>query len=229
MNPCPAIAERIILLEEWLNIMKKTLLGLAFFGVVGAANAAVIFSEDFNGGNTGAFGVTAINAVAWDDMFAFSYDNWTGATASTTDNAMTASSDFAGTTAGFDTSATAAVGGSGFTGLVLDYDVNFQNFGGGADRLEVWAGTNLIFTHTADTPGSGSLFAAPGAHFTHSLASVDNSNFNLVFRYVDESASTWEWYAQVDNVAVSGTAVPEPATMAALGLGVAALLRRRRK
>lgn len=35
--------------------------------------------------------------------------------------------------------------------------------------------------------------------------------------------------SRVDNALASGQAVPEPATMAALGLGVAALLRRRKK
>lgn len=208
--------------------MKKTLLGLAFLGLVGASNAAIVFSEDFNSSATGVFSVTATDQVHWDSMFSVLYDNWTGTTLSTTDNAMTASSNDQGTGSpnGFDTRATAAVAGAGFTGLTLDYDVNFQNFSGGADRLEVWAGTNLIFTHSTDT---GALFDVPGVHFSHSLGVVDNSNFNLQFRYVDETAGAWEWYAEVDNVSVSGTAVPEPATMLALGAGAAALLRRRRK
>lgn len=192
-----------------------------------SSNATLVFSENFNGGGTGVFAVTATDGVVWDAMTAIAYDNFTGAAVSTTDNAMTASSDFFGTSPnGFDTKATASVNAVGFNNLTLDYDLNFQNFAGGSDRLEVYAGANLIFTHSADT---GGFFDAPGVHFTHNISVADNSTFGLRFRYVDESANAFEWYAQVDNVTVNGRdMVPEPATFAVLGLGALALIRRRR-
>jgi hypothetical protein len=201
---------------------------LGAFAVAGAANSAVIFMEDFNGGGTGVFGVTAISSVMWDDMTAQGDGNYTGGTG----NAMTANSDAFVNTA-FDTVATASVNAVGYENLVLSFLLNFQKNGangsvgtGDADRLEVYAGGNLLETIASD---NGSLFNTPGVAKSYNLSpSLNNTAFDIKFRYVDESSSAWEWYAQVDDVMVSGTEVPEPATMAILGLGVAALARRRR-
>lgn len=210
--------------------MKRTLTMLGLLAVVGSANAA-IFSENFDGGGTGVFTVTNINAVMWADMSATGDGNYTGGTG----NAMTANSDFAGTTSGFDTIATANVNAVGYENLVLSFLVNFHKFGangsvsgGDNDRLEIWAGGGLIDTIASDT---GGFFATPGVAKSYNLSpALNNSTFDIKFRYVDDGGvDVWEWYAQVDDVMVDGTVVPEPATMAVLGLGVAALARRRRK
>lgn len=211
--------------------MNKSLLVLATVAVVGQASAVTVFSEDFNGGGTGVFSVTNTSVTKWADMGFYGDSNYTGGTG----NAMTADDDFKGSAAAgaFDTSATALVNGVGYTGLSLSFKLNFQKNGTNgsvtvpdADRLEIYAGATLLDTIASDT---GTLFGTSNVVKTYNLAAFDNSAFNLKFRFVDESTSAWEWYAQVDDVLVTGNPVPEPATMAVLGLGAAAIMRRRRK
>ncbi len=215
--------------------MKKFLLLSALVVAVTAsasrATADIIFFEDFNSGGTGVFSVTALNDVRWDDMSVTSNGNYTGGTG----NAMTADSDFVGPVGAFDTRATASVNAVGYGSLTLSYLVNFQKFGANgsnslpdADRLEVYAGGVLVDEIAADT---GGFFVTPGVLRIIGLSSLlDNSVFDIEFRYVDEDSSAWEWYAQVDDVVVEGILqIPEPSSLGIFGLLAGCLLMRRRK
>ncbi len=216
--------------------MKKSLVIVLALGVVAASQAATVFSENFNAGGTGVFTQTATNnAVAWSGMGTYADANYASTIVSDQSNAMTANDDAAGAVGAFDSVASANVNGVGFTGLTLKFDLNFQKFGTDGvtatdnDRFEVYANSTLIDTISSDVPAGGLYVNNSGVTKTYNLGAFDNSNFAIKFRYVDATTGAWEWYAQVDNVSVTGNAVPEPASMLAIGTGLAALVARRRR
>lgn len=223
--------------EEDLDHMKKSLVIVLALGVVGASQAATVFSENFNAGGTGVFTQTASNAaVAWAGMSTYADANYASTIAADQSNALTANDDAAGGVGAFDSLASANVNGVGFSGLTLSFDLNFQKFGvdgtvnsSDNDRFEVYANSTLLDTISSDVPAGGLYVNNSGVTKTYNLGAFDNSNFAIKFRYVDATTGAWEWYAQVDNVSVTGNAVPEPASMLAIGTGLAALVARRRR
>ncbi|MBL8059799.1 MAG: PEP-CTERM sorting domain-containing protein [Chthonomonas sp.] len=83
------------------------------------------------------------------------------------------------------------------------------------------AGPNWIFGWSTN-PNTG-LTANTSKTFTFDSLSGNIESFGFHVRLVDGQA-----YQGNNTFFVKGSAVPEPATMAALGLGVAALIRRRK-
>lgn len=116
-----------------------------------------------------------------------------------------------------------------FSTAVDRVELEMTDFNADADDLvmDVWSGAN----------GTGTLLASVTAFWgaTETSPSYRGLGWNglggtpalsITFRG-GQLSSGFPNSMFVDNIAA--TAVPEPATMAALGLGVAALLRRRRK
>lgn len=219
--------------------MKKLILLGAMAAVVGSANAAVVYSQNWDGGLV-ASGWTATDdngsGVIWGDMSATLDDNYASTIAADQSNAPIANSDaFGAASNGFDTSLRSGVISlAGFTNAAMTFDVNFQAFGDNSgDQLEVMAsadGSNwtVLDTYATDTPVGGTYVLNSGVTKTYGLSAFDGGNLFLRFRYVDPTPGAWEWYAQVDNLVVTADAVPEPASMVALGAGLLALARRRR-
>jgi hypothetical protein len=99
------------------------------------------------------------------------------------------------------------------------------------DKLEVRFSGNGASTSVADFGtllGSFQASTSTGwVGLSYSLLGLDApTSGRLAFRYVVDNVSTAGNYIGIDDVAV--TAVPEPATYGLMGLGVAALLLRRR-
>lgn len=219
--------------------MKKLFLLGAMAAVVGSANAAVVYSENWNSG-IAASGWTSTDdngsGLKWADMSASLDDNYASTIAADQSNAPIANSDFAGAKAnGFDTSLrSGAISLAGFANAAMTFDVNFQAFvDNSGDQMQVMASSNgtswtVLDTYTTDTPVNSTYILNSGVTKSYNLSAFDGGNLFLRFRFNDPTAGAWDWYAQVDNLQVTADAVPEPASMVALGAGLLALARRRR-
>ncbi|MCP4424918.1 MAG: hypothetical protein GY803_10525, partial [Chloroflexi bacterium] len=170
-------------------------------------NGAVV---DFEGGIPGDWAVTDNegNGVVWTDIASSgetgNYTNGSG-------DAATVSSDAAGT-ADFDTELISApfeipAGHS----AALDYTANYQNFAN-EDFLDVdiWDGaawTNLLSWNE----DHGGFRAPPGEDVSIDLSAYAGmSGLQLRWRYHDPAPDDWEWYAQVDDVALGCAPATEP-------------------
>jgi len=94
----------------------------------------------------------------------------------------------------------------GFTAASLNYTVNFQNLAG-SDFLDVDISTDGGTTWTnllSWNENHGSFRAQPGENVSVDLAAyAGQSDLQVRYRYYDPNTGDWNWYAQVDNVALA--------------------------
>lgn len=166
-----------------------------------ACNGAV----DFAAGIPGDWAVAdnAGNGVVWGNLASCGESgNFTGGAG----DVACASSDVFGE-AEFDTEMwTNAFDLSAATSATLNYLVNYQNFAG-LDRLAVdvstdggsnW--TNLLLWNS----DHGAFRNVPGEAVSLNLTPyVGNGNVIVRWHYYDDNSNDWDWYAQVDDVALT--------------------------
>jgi cysteine-rich repeat protein len=96
----------------------------------------------------------------------------------------------------------------------LDYLVNYQNLAA-LDFLDLDISTDgganwsTLLSWNEDHP-IGGLFAAPGEAVSVDLAAyLGESNVQVRWHYYDPNFGDWDWYAQVDNVALTCNLKPD--------------------
>ena len=165
-----------------------------------------IFSEDFEGGVFPPTGWTVIDneetGVAWGFSADVGETNYSG-----TGEAATVSSDNFGA-AEFDTELrTPIINVAGKTNLSLTYNVNYQNFAG-LDFLDldisIDGGTTWT-TLLSWNEDHGAFRSLPGEQVNIDLdAALDGSSeMMLRWRYYDPNTGDFDWYAQIDDVAIN--------------------------
>lgn len=222
----------------------KPILLISAFSIAGAANAVVLTSWNFES--------TTVSGTAMQNVGGISASTGTGtasghhASASTVystpvgnGSSKSLSSNFwtVGDYYQFTTSTT------GFKNLTLDFDQAGSNTGPRDFKIS-YSTNGTTFTDLAgggySVPSgsfsSGSVNPAFAKSFNLSSLTALNNAASIYIRIVDTSTTSINGGSvgtagtgRVDNVTISAQAVPEPTTMAVLGLGAAAMLRRRRK
>ncbi len=93
-------------------------------------------------------------------------------------------------------------------GKNLTYKANFQSFSGlEALDLDITNDGGAIWTNISHwTTDHGSNGALPGVTVAVDLTPFITANFQLRWRYYTSQSSPWDWYAQVDEVAITGCA-----------------------
>jgi len=207
--------------------MKKSYMLAVSAMLATVSGAFAQWSEDFSGGIPGTWTIADYepggSAFTWGlntDTGDGNYTGGSGLAAMANSDAFPGEFDLGLITPAFVVPTVAAM---------LDYDTNYQNFAG-LDFADVDISTDGGSTWTtllSWNEDHGGFFGGPGVHVSLDLSAYAGATAMIRFHYYDPNTDDWDWYWQIDNVAVSG--VPEPATMATLGLGLAALLRKRRK
>lgn len=194
-------------------------------GLTGAH--ALIFSEEFEGAVPPA-GWTMVNnaggAVVWNTNTSFTHGNWTGGAG----NCAEACSDCVGT-AEFDVELrTPVINCTGVTNATLTFNANYQNFANydffavdvSNDGGTTW---NNVLSWNED---HGGFQALPGAPVNLNISAYADNQPNVMirFHYWDPNTGDYDWYVQVDSVAVNGDQAPIP-TLSPVGLlGLVAVL-----
>ena len=201
--------------------MKKTrtVLAAAIFGALSAsASAQTLFSfesgvGDWSSGNTAAMIIASSTTGATDGTQSMAITHLAGGGFSWIGNANAFS---------------VASYLNGKSELIFDLTIGPNGLGGAT-----WFNMDMAFNDAAgwrQTPAPAfDLPRDPGTHEVHvpipaSLQPVNPTNWFQIFLGFNGPAGAERTF-YIDNIRV----VPEPATIAALGLGAAALLRRRRR
>ena len=225
--------------------MKTTTLGLAVFGgfilCAASANAATIYSEDFealstiNGGNIASDGVSSYTLAGWAETSDFTFlgeganllrpgpsgNGWLSPMPS--ELGTTFATLHAGTTATIDldevflanTTYTLTftnfrrddTGGSGITGRIATASGNLASVAfGSVDTTDTFLTRTVSWTTTESGSEVGEF---------------------IRIQFLDNGPGSWQ-QAGIDNVLLTATAIPEPSAALLGGLGLLALLRRRR-
>jgi hypothetical protein len=197
--------------------MRTGLIALVVAAAAGTANAAVTYGFEAGLAADGWTAQAATNGFTWEDMPGIGGNsNYVNNSV----NAPIADHDAFGSGFGaYDTSLISPAQNDVGPGT-LSYELNYINLA--TDRLEVYYGATLLFTHNTDTGGFFS--AASGVAFSHAI--VGAAGDQVRFRFVNEDPDAWDWYAQVDNVTID--IIPAPASLALVGLGGLVAGRRRR-
>ena len=168
-------------------------------------------TENFNGATFPPSGWSVVddagNGVVWSNVAGSGEGgNFTGGSG----DAASVSSDKAGTNE-FDTSLISSVI-SVADGMVLTYLANYQNLAGKdfldldirVDGSTTW--TNVLRWNE----DHGGDRAAPGEAVSLDLSSylTGANDYQLRWRYYDPNTNDWDWYAQIDDVAI-GHCVPD--------------------
>lgn len=197
--------------------MKKVIAIAALAAAAGSAFGQA-WSEDFEDGLAGWTVVdNAGTGIGWAtnvDWAEGNYTNGSGMCASTD------SDDFPGE---YDSELVSAL----FkvpTGAIMTASVNYANFAN-LDFFDIDINTGSGWTNLLSwNEDHGGFYSGPGEDVVLDLSSFAGADAKIRFHHYNPNTSDWDWYVQVDNIAVT----PAPSALALLGLGGLIAGRRRR-
>ena len=204
----------------------KSLLSIAILATVAAANAQIV-NGDFSGGNTGF-----TSDYTYDASNLYPEGYYTVNTDA--HNVHGSWSSFGDHTTG--NGQMLIVNGSGdnskafwkqSVSLVPNTDYVFSFWGASTYPVEP---ANILFNVDGATMGSALLSSTTGEWAQYSMPFHTGANGSVALSMVDYDVAPFGNDFAVDDLKIQGAqAVPEPASMAALGLGALGLLKRRKR
>ena len=230
-------------------IVTLAILGLAFTGAVAqqkpvdenlpgnefqmnaSSRGAPIITEDFEGGIPAGWTITdnapGTHTTVWSDLPGCGEGgNWTNGSG----NCACVSTDIAGSGVEVDTELiTSAYDFSGASGLTLAFTANYQNITGTeffdvdytTDGGATW---NNIMSWNED---HGTFRGTPGEDVALDLSGADGAGAtNVRFYHYDTATNDWDWYVQVDDMAIEGAGGGDGggAVPTTTGIGVALMV-----
>ncbi|WP_018970615.1 PEP-CTERM sorting domain-containing protein [Rubritalea marina] len=230
------------------------LVALTSLTLLGSANAAVIFSEDFEatptttagldalgatyGGTRYIFGLVGTDFVSSGGVFTLDVLTENGAYSNGINNV-----DSGGAGVGIGGRFYASMGRAQTTAVDTtqsfmtgtDYSLSFLHYrasnsptGGRAVTAEIFDDNGVLATATFAAVDINTSAETRVLNYTATGAEL--GNIQIRFTADDVAQSNDNFYSTaIDNISLTATAVPEPASTALLGLGGLAFLMRRRK